>query len=97
MTPKGSEREHYWRVQRMAHAAGADPAAAWAAGRLDAPRWQALIERCRDCPWRAGCARWLARIERTDPDTPAAPPRACLNAEAITALTRPTSEKDRPE
>jgi hypothetical protein len=97
MTPKGPEREHYWRLQRMAHAAGADPAAAWAAGRLDAPRWQALIERCRDCPWRAGCARWLARNERTDHDRPTAPPGACLNAEAITALTRPTSEKDRPE
>lgn len=97
MTPMGPEREHYWRVQRMARAAGADPAAVWAAGGLDAGSWRALVERCRGCPWSAGCARWLARAEGTDRDGPIPPPGACVNSDALTALARHTTEKDRPE
>jgi hypothetical protein len=86
MTPLGPEREHYWRVQRMARAAGADPAAAFSSGALGQDDWTALVARCRACPWSDGCASWLARFEAEDHPPLSAPPGGCINQDTIAAL-----------
>lgn len=93
MKPLGAEREHYWRVQRMARAAGADPAAAWAQGALDAADWTALVARCRSCPWPEGCARWLARFEGAELPPHKGPPAACINRDTLTALAQDAEEE----
>ena len=86
MTPLGPEREHYWRVQRMARATGADPAAAWREGALDRNAWTGLVARCRACPWSDGCASWLARFEAEDHPPAGTPPGGCINRDTLAAL-----------
>lgn len=89
MKPLGPEREHYWRVQRMARAAGADPAAAWREGTLGADDWTALVARCRACPWDGACASWLARFEAAERPTVSTPPDGCINRDRLAALAAP--------
>lgn len=80
MKPLGRPRHHYWLVQRMARATGADLVRAWEAGELCPRDWAAMVGRCRGCPRAHRCERFLARSEA------GAPPEFCLNSGMLSTL-----------
>lgn len=57
--PLWSLTRHYWLAQRMARATGVDLAGAMEKAELTQADWAAMVQRCRGCAWREGCARWL--------------------------------------
>ena len=59
--PLGTEREHIWRVRRMARATGLDVAKAQDTGALDQSAWSDMLHLCRSCPDPAACDRWLSQ------------------------------------
>ena len=75
--PLGRPRHHYWLVQRMAHATGADLVRAWEAGELRPRDWAAMVGRCRGCPRARRCERLLALEEAANP------PEFCLNSKKL--------------
>ncbi len=89
--PLGPARAHYWLVQRMARATGADPAGAWAEGRLSAPEWKAMVERCRGCEEPDRCLRWLESQELRGGPVGASPPR-CRNRVRLAGLADTSKE-----
>ena len=89
--PLGPARAHYWLVQRMARATGADPAGAWAEGRLSASEWKAMVERCRSCEEPDRCLRWLEARELQGGAPDAARPR-CRNRDRLAELADTSTE-----
>lgn len=87
MKPLGRRRRHYWLVQRMARATGADLMRAWQAGELRQRDWAAMVGRCRGCPCPQHCERLLARNEA------ASPPKFCLNANILAKIRRVGQEE----
>ncbi|WP_425101588.1 DUF6455 family protein [Tropicibacter sp. S64] len=73
--PLGSERKHYWLVQRMAKATGVDLVEAMAGQSLTSEDWARMVTHCRGCEWVQGCRHWLDAAE----DTPRACPDGCAN------------------
>lgn len=81
MKPLGDPARHVLLVQGMARAAGLDPVALEAAGRLTQEDWAAMIRTCRGCTWAGDCEDWLARTDAVE----VAPP-TCLNRARLAAL-----------
>ena len=59
MSRLGDPLRHYWLVQGMARATGADLVAAFDEGRLDNAEWAEMVQTCRGCTWVDGCQDWL--------------------------------------
>lgn len=80
--PLGREREHYWRVLRMAKATGTDLVQAMAEGDLTHRDWARVVTRCRGCGWVDGCAHWLD----AGSDEPRPCPDGCRNQKTFEDL-----------
>lgn len=93
--PLGPLRRHYWLLQRMARVTGADTAGAWAEGRLAAPEWRAMVDRCRACDSPGRCGRWLDLHEREN-GAAVAPPQGCCNRDCLSRLSEHGKETRQP-
>lgn len=85
MKPLGEEVTHYWLVQRMAKATGADLSEAFKRGDLSSETWADMVHRCRGCAWAGACDGWLDAQEGS-----AEAPDTCLNKAVFERLAEPT-------
>jgi len=79
MRTLGDTTTHYFLLQRMARAIGADLTA------LEGEAWAGAVTRCRGCASADTCTARLGRAEATGAGL-RAPPQACENRAMLRAL-----------
>ena len=89
--PLGDERAHYWRVQRMARAAGVDLVQTAEAGFLSQDGWAGMIAKCRACHDPAACDRWL---DETAADVPGTAAGMCPQRRLFDELQKAIPDRD---
>ncbi len=93
MKPLGEVKEHFWLVQRMARATGADLDAAQDCGELKVEDWAAMVTRCRGCAGPESCRDWLDTAERAEAD-PQPAPGICMNRAVFARLGTAQDRKE---
>jgi len=87
MHPLGDAMEHLHLMARMGKHLDADLVEAFAAGKISAEDWAAMITACRGCDAPDGCKAWLERQELAEQGEKAAqPPGYCCNAARLLRL-----------
>lgn len=84
MQKLGPRKPHYWKLQKMLRATGADAVAAFDDGALSSEDWAGMVERCRGCLWVGGCEAFLDR--QNGASGPVRAPDPCRNSAKVNAL-----------
>lgn len=79
---------HFWLTRGMARRLGVNLTEAMHQGLLARSDFAAMVARCRDCPDTQACIDFLAE----HPESIAAPPCGCVNAEVLKELKLLTGE-----
>jgi len=82
MAPLGDPCRHYWLVQDMARAVGADLVGAFESGRLTTARWAEMVRACRGCARSDSCRGW----PKDGQGAAVIPPEWCRNRDRLLSL-----------
>lgn len=80
----GPLKQHYWKLQDMLRATGADAVSAFDDGALSSEDWAEMVAQCRGCQWTRGCKAFLAGLAGARRTVRA--PDHCRNRAKVNAL-----------